>query len=230
MNTAHRQLTPLVILGLIVLSTLVLAASLSRLHVGSGSPGYSAPILFNQANAAAQQGRTGQAIADYERARLLAPSDPDIAANLQWVREHAGLATTSPGWLERTTSWASPNTMALLGWLGLVLTGVGILSAKSFSRYRSGLYLTTFAGIILLAFSSLSAIATWQKCHEAVVVTADAAARISPVTNGETSFKLRAGEMVSVTGHYNDFALVQNSAGHTGWVAQSDITQIIPAN
>jgi len=226
--TSRFNLSTLVVLGLVAISTLILAASLSSLHVGPGSTAYSAPTLFNEGNAAAQQGKTGQAIADYERARLLEPGNSDIAANLQWVREHAGISTTSPGWLERITSFASPNTMALLGWMGLVLAGAGIISARSIARFRSGFHLTTFVGIILIASSALSAAAAWQKYNTAIVVSSDVSARISPVTTGETSFKLHAGEMVTIDGYYNDFALVKNSAGHSGWVAQNDITLLIP--
>jgi len=229
MNTSPRfNLSILLVLGLIAISTLILAASLSSLRVGPDSVAYSAPALFNQGNAAAQQGKTGQAIASYERARLLAPDNADIIANLQWVREHAGLPAASRDWIERITSAASPNTMALLGWMGLVLAGAGIISAGSIPRFRSSLRLAACAGILLIAFSALGAAATWQKYNEAIVITSDASARISPVTNGESSFKLRAGELVTIAGHYNNFTLVKNSTGHSGWVAQNDITPLIP--
>jgi hypothetical protein len=231
MNTIPRSNLPLyVLLGLVVLSTLVLAISLAGLPAGSNGPAYSAPVLFNQANAAFQQGKVGEAIANYERARLLAPADPDIAANLNWAREHSGLTTPTASWLDRATSWASPNTMALLGWLGLVLTGAGLISALSFSQRRDTVYFTSSIGIILLTLSALSAITAWQKCHEAVVIAPDTTARISPVTNGEISFKLRPGETVSIAGRYHDFTLVQNSTGHSGWVAQNDITPLVPSS
>ena len=227
--TDRSNLPAFVILGLIVISTLVLATSLSSLHVGSSSTGYSSPVLFNQANAAAAQGKTGLAIADYERAKLLAPNDPDIAANLKFVRDHAGLTAPTPSLLDRAVSLASPNMMALLGWMGLVLTGVGILAARSSTKYRLGFRLIALTGIVLLGSSALSAFAAWQKSSEAVIVASEASARISPVTNGEVSFKLKPGEMVSIQGRYNDFVLVQNSTGHSGWAAQSDITPLIPA-
>jgi len=227
MNTATRSnLSIFIILGLVAISTLILAISLTSLRTGPVS--YSAPVLFNQGNVAAQHGKVGEAIINYERAQLLAPNDPAIVANLQWVRDHAGLTAASGSWLDRTASWASPNTMALLGWMGLVLMGAGFFSANSFSQFRFGSRLGAFTGIWLLSLSALDAIAAWQKYHEAVVISPDVPARISPVTNGETSFKLRAGELVSIQGRYNDFTLVQNSTGHVGWVAQSDIISIIP--
>src|SRR5262249_5325247 len=47
------------------------------------SQGFSAPYLFNLANAQLRDGQVGPAILNYERARSLAPNDPDIAANLE---------------------------------------------------------------------------------------------------------------------------------------------------
>ena len=44
--------------------------------------GYSAATLYNYANAFARAGKPGFAVLNYERARLLDPSDPDIDANL----------------------------------------------------------------------------------------------------------------------------------------------------
>lgn len=219
---------PYIFMGLLVLSTLALSASLVSLHTGSAQTGYSAAALFNQGNTNAQHGRIGQAVVNYERARLLAPGDADINANLQWVRDHAGLSTPSAGWMDRVVSWASPNTLALLGWLGLILAGAGILSARFSLRLRTGACLAAFAGTGLMILSAMSAISAWQKCREAVVVSGDVAAKISPTTNGESCFKLRPGEIVSVAGRYNDFTLVKNSAGKSGWVAQGDITPIVP--
>src|SRR3982074_279247 len=43
-------------------------------------PGYSAPALYNLANAYARAGKPGLAVLNYERAKLLDPSDPDVAA------------------------------------------------------------------------------------------------------------------------------------------------------
>ena len=225
---ARTNVPLLIILALVLLGTLLLAAPLAALSGASDGTGYSAPTLFNQANAYAAQGKIGLAILTYERARLLAPTDPDIAANLQLVRQHAGLPDANSGWLDRAVSWASPNTFAIMGAVGLLLTGAGILSARSFSRFQLGFNLAVWTGIALMALSVLSAISTWQCYHQAVVIAEQAPARISPVTNGETSFTLQPGEMVSVTGNYRDFDLVQNQAGHSGWVAASEMTQIIP--
>src|SRR5271170_4000942 len=52
----------------------------------SSQPAYSADGLYNLANSYARAGKPGLAVLSYERAALLAPDDPDINANLAYVR------------------------------------------------------------------------------------------------------------------------------------------------
>ena len=227
-NRFGLSLPSLLILGFVFIGALVCFASVRSLQAGADTDAYSAPTLFNQANAYAREGKTAFAIASYERAQLLAPGDLNIRSNLQWVREKAGLPTLSESWLDRTVSWASPNTLASLGCLGLILAGAGILGMVSLSQGRLLLRLAIFAGTVLMALSITSAVITWQKCDEAVVITPDAPARISPTTLGETSFKLHSGELITLHGRYHDFVLVNDTAGHSGWVRQSDLAPLIP--
>ncbi len=51
--------------------------------------GYSAAGLYNLANSYARAGKPGMAVLNYERARLLSPNDPDVEANLRFVRSSA---------------------------------------------------------------------------------------------------------------------------------------------
>ena len=55
-------------------------------------PQYSADGLYNLANSYARAGKPGLAVLNYERAALLAPDDPDINANLEYVRTSAHVA------------------------------------------------------------------------------------------------------------------------------------------
>jgi hypothetical protein len=218
----------ILILVLALFGALIAAGGWWNLQAGAGAPGYSAPVLFNQANADAHGGKIGPAIVAYERARFLAPGDPNITANLQQVRDQAGLRAETADWLDRSVSWASPNTFALLGSLGLVLLGAGILSARSFARMRALSFLAAVAGAALLGLALLSAAASYEKSREVVVLDNDTPARIAPATNGEISSKLRAGETAAVHGRYQDFVLVEDSAGNSGWVARASVMPILP--
>src|SRR5258706_5484251 len=62
-----------------------------------------AHIYFNLGNACFRQDKLGTAILNYERARRLAPRDPDILANLKFAQQRLGVedANTSPRAVQR---------------------------------------------------------------------------------------------------------------------------------
>ena len=66
-------------------------------QAADSTPPLSAASLYNVGNAYARAGKPGLAVLNYERARLLTPDDPDLAANLATVRRSAHVATTTPG-------------------------------------------------------------------------------------------------------------------------------------
>jgi hypothetical protein len=64
--------------------------------------------------------------------------------------------------------------------------------------------------------------------HEAVVLINQTPARVSPVLMGDTAFILREAETVTMTAQHEDFVLIRNHAGRTGWVARANLDTVIP--
>ena len=190
--------------------------------------GYSAAALFNRANACAREGKSGLAILNYERALLLAPNDADIAANLHFVRAKAGLPDAPENWFARSLRYVRPNTLAWLGSLGLALAGMSLLLVRLYPQRRLAFRSLTFAGVLLVATAIGSAITMWPRVNEAVVISREAPARIAPVSAAEAAFKLHEGETVTMRAEHQDFALVQTSAGRSGWVARADLARVVP--
>jgi hypothetical protein len=189
--------------------------------------GYSAPTLFNLANAQFRQGKLGQAILSYERARWLAPSDPDIAANLELARGKAGLAAERLSGLERLaqamswTAWSCLGTAMLLGGMA------ALLFRELLPSVRAGLTgsVLLFALGLLCSISALSV--RWPELHRAIVTAPQTPARVSPVTVVQPLFALRAGEPVILKTTHGQFALIANGQGQEGWVPRDAITQIV---
>jgi hypothetical protein len=198
-------------------------------HAASPPPvGYSAATLFNQANALARQGHTGQAVLHYEQALLLAPNDADSAANLQAVRAKAGLPEVTRSTLACDLTLLRPNTMAWLGCGGLLLAGVGGLLVRLLPARRGSLHCLVWAGALLVAGTAGNACMLWPRVHEAVVIARTAPARNAPVATGNTAFTLREGETISVLAERQDFLLVQTPAGRSGWVERREIARVVP--
>ncbi|HEV7614080.1 MAG TPA: tetratricopeptide repeat protein [Steroidobacteraceae bacterium] len=189
--------------------------------------GYSAPALYNSANAYARAGKPGLAVLNYERARMLAPNDPDIDANLRHVRVAAGLPAETLTRFERTARMGDPHILSWIGVLGLIVAGAGILLKKRYSRHRRMLGAAASLGISLVGVALCNAIAWWPTLDESVVVAHTAPARVSPVPMGEPLFVLREAEIVKTSSRHDSFVLVQNSAGRQGWVSIENLAAVL---
>jgi hypothetical protein len=188
---------------------------------------YSAATLFNQGNAAARNGKIGPAVLNYERALLLSPNDPDIAANLHLVRAKAGLPETPENGTAKALRFAAPNTMSWLGAIGLVLGGTGVLLSRLGPCRRGVFRSLALAGGLLFVAGLYDATATWPRLNEAVILTPDAQARVSPAPAAEPAFALREGETVTVRAEHRDFVLVRTSTGRVGWLARSELAPVV---
>jgi hypothetical protein len=190
--------------------------------------GYSASALYNSANAYARAGKPGLAVLNYERASLLAPDDPDVDANLRFVRESAHV-TVGPGrWIDRLVAVARPAVVAWLGVAGVVMIGAGVLAGFLAPRRRRTRRAAMMVGAALVGFTASNGMILWSKLHEAVILTAAAPARASPVPMGDPLFVLPEAETVRITAEHDDFLLVRTRAGRTGWVSRANLAPVVP--
>jgi uncharacterized protein YgiM (DUF1202 family) len=109
-----------------------------------------------------------------------------------------------------------------------VLAGMSLLLVRLYPQRRLAFRSSTFAGVLLVATAIGSAITMWPRINEAVVISREAPARIAPVSAAEAAFKLHEGETVTMRAEHQDFALVQTSAGRSGWVARADLARVVP--
>jgi tetratricopeptide (TPR) repeat protein len=209
----------------------VLAAMLPLAAAAAGADqpvddaGHSAASLYNAANSYARQGKVALAILYYERARVLAPNDPDVVANLEHVRKVAGLATETGSWFENHTRLGNPNLLFWCGVAGIALLATGMLVLR-FNRRRLRLgWVAAIAGVPLFAAAMVDCASTMPVLREAVILRAGPA-RVSPVPGGDALFTLPAGQVVWVTDHYHDYELIKTDSGRTGWVATDDVAPV----
>src|SRR5258708_35675393 len=153
----------------------------SSSHAAAAQAGYSAPALYNSANAYARAGKPGLAVLNYERARLLEPNDPDIDANLRHVRESVGLPQESRNRFERMAQIASPRILALVGVLGLLIASVSMLARRLYPQHQHKLLSAALVGVSVLGVTIANGFALWPIMHEAVGVTQTAPVRVSRV-------------------------------------------------
>ena len=197
-------------------------------HAPAPPVDYSAASLYNSANALARQGRPGLAVLDYERARLIDPSDADVDANLRLVRRTAGVPTAARTLPDRVAALANPRWFYALGVLGVVLVGLGALARFVYPRHRIASRVALVVGVISIAGTALQAAALWPTLHGAVVLTRDTPVRVSPVPLSDPLFALPEAETVTLRAVHDEFLLVETRAGRTGWVSRANVEPIVP--
>jgi hypothetical protein len=194
------------------------------------STGFSAAELYNLANSYARAGKPGMAVLNYERAGLLAPDDPDIEANLNYVRKEARLPSDAPNAFARALRFAAPTVAAWMGLAGLLIGGTSLLAGRLSSRHRWLWRAGTALGLVLVALTVGNGVVLWPKLHEAVVISAGAPVRVAPVPMGDAVFVLPEAETVSMTAEHEGFMLIRTRAGRTGWVSRANLAPVVPTS
>lgn len=191
-------------------------------------PRYSADGLYNLANSYARAGKPGLAVLNYERAALLAPYDPDIAANLEYVRTSAHVPPEPLSRFARIAQTASPALAAWLGVVGIALVGAALLAKRAPPRLRWLRACGILLGAALIALTLSNAMSLWPRMHEAVVLINQTPALVSPVPMADTAFVLPEAETVTMTAKHEDFILVRTRGGLSGWVARANLGAVVP--
>jgi len=190
--------------------------------------GYSAAGLYNLANSYARAGKPGMAVLNYERARLLSPNDPDVEANLQFVRSSAHLPAETRSTFDRVAGVASPSLLAWIGMAGLIVVGACVLAGRLPARHRHLRRAGILLGVCMAGLTVCNGIALWPKLHAGVVIVAATPVRVSPVPMGDPLFTLPEGETVKLAAEHEGFTLIRTRNGRAGWVSKANIAAIAP--
>jgi hypothetical protein len=191
-------------------------------------PLYSANGLYNLGNSYARAGKPGLAVLSYERAALLAPDDPDINANLAYVRAAAHVSIKPQNRIARLVQATSPTSAAWLGVLGIAFVGMGLVARRAVPRFVWIPGGAILLGVALIALTASNAMLLWPRMHEAVVLIDQTPARVSPAPMADTAFVLREAQSVTIRAQHEDFILIRTRGGLSGWVAGANLGAVVP--
>ncbi len=194
-------------------------------------------IYFNLGNTYYKTGNLAAAILNYERARRLRPSDPDIAYNLRMANLNT-IDKIEPlpqlfyeKWWDDYVNEGSVNRRAMLVVVLFWIT-LGVGSVYLFSR-NIGLRKIMFFMMLLAA---LAASFTWYMTylqnrhlndHRAAIIFSDSAyAKSSPDDKSANLFLLHAGTRIEVLDELKGWKKVRIANGNEGWIASESIVII----
>ena len=199
---------------------------------------HDADVYYNLGNAYARGGELGHAVANYLRARRLAPRDADVRANLHWVRSHTQDielegAPLPPVISHLAMALGAPSLDELCVLLIAVMWVAGIIVAWAW--WRSGWTpamrrLGLFAAFTVLVLLSLTA---WRWYDHnvkdtAVVVVSEADVRSGPETSFPVVFQVHDGLTLQVKAHRDGWSQVTLGGEWNGWLPTPSLSHIRP--
>ncbi len=189
---------------------------------------FSASLLYNLANTYYHQRKIGPAILNYERALWLDPRDPDIGANLRFVRNASGLFEPARTLWQQVTAHLTLNM-----WTGVSLVCLVLFCASLMVRILkldgkwSARPLVLVSALALILTVLATAMRAAELCR-GVVVAADAPLRVAPLDSSPSSFNLTAGSTVRIEKQRKPFLFIHTEDGRAGWVSDEQVKYVVP--
>jgi len=185
------------------------------LQTGEQSPS----LLFNYGDAEFETGHLGKAIAAYRKAKLLSPRDPELRANLAFVRNQVAGATLRESRWQYWLSMLSLNEGTLLTVVFFWAT-FALLAAKQLRPALAPKLQTATRFTLALTIGSGAILALQTANHFsspiAVVTNAEVTARSGPFDDAQNAFTARDGAELRVLDRHDDWVQVASGTGNTG--------------
>lgn len=197
----------------------------------------SAQLYFNLGNTFYKQGNNLRAILNYERAKRLAPRNPDIDFNLKIANqfvvdniEQLPRPFFSRWWntlsgFSSADGWARWSVVFFL--VSLVLLGTYFFSSKLNIRKLS-FYAALFSAIItILTFSLASRQNSLLKDRSsALILCPRVSVKSAPSVTGTDLFMIHEGLKVKITDQLDKWREIELTDGNKGWVNDSCLVRI----
>ena len=190
-----------------------------------------AAVFYNLGNSYQQLKQYGPAILAYERARLLTPRDPDLLANLALARKAATAPEESAPYprLDAVLNYLSRNEWAwLVAGSALFLGGFAVVCGAVQLPRQWALGSAGFAGICILTGATALYVRR-AETGRGVILSSDAAVRLSPFEKAESLGTASAGRLVRLGARNGDFQYLEvPGTSLQGWLAGKDVAAIAP--
>lgn len=185
----------------------------------------SAKLYYNLGNAYYKSGDINNAILNYERAKLLAPQDPDIDFNLQLANQYVTTqieALPQPfflRWNNRFTNLFSANTWAGISIATFILF-LSMIALFIFGRTAGLRKLSFWLGILTIVISGLTfSFAARQKAkinqrRHAIVFCPRITVKSAPAENSTDLFLLYEGVKVEISDSVNTWKEIKLPDGN----------------
>ncbi|MBU1692836.1 MAG: tetratricopeptide repeat protein [Verrucomicrobia bacterium] len=176
-------------------------------------------LFYNLGNARFRQGDLGRAIANYRRAWVLKPRDPDVRANLRYALQTAGVPEPSVRWTQNLLFRLSRSE-----WLAIAVASWWIAAALGclylWTRARPSWLLRLVFVLLLVLLVAAAGVLEWDRlCRapEVVVMGKGREALFAPLEGSTAHFALPEGSIGRVVEKSGNWIKLACGA-QEGWV------------
>lgn len=188
-----------------------------------------ASVYYNLGNSYQSLKKYGPAILAYERARILAPRDPDLLVNLELARKAVAVVeeTTIHPWLDGVIRYLSRNEWSwILAGAALFLGGLGLVCGWVKVPLRFSISAASFAVTVALASAGVLFQRQPESSH-GVVLSENAAVRLSPFEKAESLGSAGQGRVIRMGAKTGSFQYVEiPGSSLRGWMSAEEIGTI----
>jgi len=194
--------------------------------------GVSADLYYNLGSAYFRAGSLGQAILWFERARIIAPRDDDIANNLAFARKltQDKIESIYRGWfvtwfirfIETISFQAFRRLLLILSFLATLATIYAILQLRA--RWIAIILWILF--LAMLGGWYFKGNRIWER-NLAIVLSPKVDARSAPDEDSELLFTIHEGTRIAIKETRGTWYRITLEDGHTGWARQEVIQKVI---
>ena len=195
---------------------------------------HSGVLYLNLGNAFFRNQQIGDAILAYERGLKFDPRNEDIRYNLNYVRSRLEYSIKDTrNWyikaVEKVLNYFSIHETVFVCLLTYALLMLGWWIALNFRRdlpwgWLRKTYLVLF--LTALVFAGLKNVQA-HIIRDAIVTEKEAEVRFGPSSSDQVAFRLGQGLKVYVVDHQTDWSRLLLANGESGWVRNSQISEVI---
>lgn len=197
----------------------------------------SAELYYNLGNAYFNMNKLPEAILNYERARVLAPRDPDINFNLNIANSMIPDKIEVVPEIFYVEWWKMlRDSFNLHSWaiISLIVFTIFVCCAAIFFLSQSIIFrkLAFWTGLALIISGSAIFSISFTKYNiqsnhlEAIVFDPTITVKSSPNKLGKDLFVIHEGTKVYILEEFNDWANIRIANGSTGWMPLSSVRRI----
>ncbi len=186
----------------------------------------SAALHYNLGNAWYKSGKTGNAILHYEKSLALQPGNPDVQANLKFVRENSDLTSPEYHWITRIAIALSLSTWCWICTVSFWAMIALYLLPRLYGVSSTVTRMLMATGAIFSLISILALYGYQNKNKEVVILNNDTTLRVAPTEISPSTAYVQAGELAIMERAHQNFLFLSTPQGKSGWVLLDEIGKI----